>query len=335
MWTARRWGGTDAEVPSTDTSRVESSQVGEAVRADGYPMGGPFRTKGEEMTESSESAQTTRERRIATAAAALARHANPGPTALASLTDEQLIVLHGTSDAPALLTPWLDRSARSDAERELIRSSAARGLLADGGVAPEGTLASVEGREPVGDPHDLLPAALPAGIVGRRVYSRRRVTLSDLDDPERGAIQAFADLDGSVMQEQISARGIHHFAMSTADSAARVQVLWALGAPDQAGAPSEEPAPEIRSGTFEELLADGELGAVLASPSRRVRVLVEDRAAGERRMLWVMHDGSTSVALQPSDESSKSPSLESAVLDAVRVGPDDLLAQLTEFLRTS
>lgn len=287
------------------------------------------------MTESSGSPQITRERRIATAAAALARHAEPGPTALCSLTDEQLMVLHGSSEAPALLTPWLDRTVGSDAERELVRSSAARGLLAGGGVAPEGTLASVEGREPVGGPEDLLPAALPAGIVGRRVYSRRRVTLTDLDGPARGALQAFADLDGSVMQEQISANGIHHFTMSTAASAARVQVLWALGTPEQAGASSEASAPEVRSGTFEELLADEELGAVLASPSRRVQVLVEDRAEGERRMLWVVHDGSTSVALQPSDTSSEDPSLESAVLDAVRVGPDGLLAQLTEFLGAS
>lgn len=287
------------------------------------------------MTESPGSPQSTRERRIATAAAALARHADPGPTALGSFTDEQLMVLHGSSEAPALLTPWLDRSAGSDAERELVRSSAARGLLAGGGVAPEGTLASVEGREPFGDAEDLLPAALPTGIVGRRVYSRRRVTLTDLDDPARGAIQAFADLDGSVMQEQVSARGIHHFTMSTADSAARVQALWALGAPEQTGARPEATGPEVRSGTFEELLADGELGAVLARPSRRLQVLVEDRAEGERRVLWVVHDGSTSVALQPSDASSEDPSLESAVLDAVRVGPESLLAQLTEFLRAS
>ncbi|MGP5054573.1 hypothetical protein ACTXJ3_05645 [Brachybacterium paraconglomeratum] len=288
--------------------------------------------RGIAMTESADSTSTTRERRIATAAAALARHADPGPTALGSLTDEQLVVLHGAGDPPALLTPWLDRSAGSDAERELLLSSAARGQLASGGVAPERTLASVEGREPVGDPDDLLPAALPAGIVGRRVYSRRRVTLTDLDDRARGAVQAFADLDGSVMQEQISANGIHHFTMSTADSAARVQALWMLGDPELDGAPVGEIAPEVRSGTFEELLADRDLGAILASPVRRVQVLVEDRAEGERRMLWVVHDGSSPVALHPSDPTSEGPSLQRSVLDAVRVGRDDLRAQLSEFL---
>lgn len=285
------------------------------------------------MTESSDASHTSRERRIATAAAALARHADPGPTALGSFTDEQLRVLHGTGEPPALLTPWLDRSAGGDAEMQLLLSSSARGLLASGGVAPEQTLAAVEEREPVGDPEDLLPAALPAGIVGRRVYSRRRVTLTDLDDPARGAVQAFADLDGSVMQEQISANGIHHFTMSTADSAARVQVVWVLGVPDLEGDSSGEPAPEIRSGTFEELVGDDDLGAVLRSPARRVQVLVEDRAEDERRMLWVVHDGSSSIALQPSDPSSEDPALERSSLDAVRVGPEGLLAQLTEFLR--
>lgn len=333
MWMTRQWGGTAARPPWPAFDR-------DGGRTSRWPRlsatySGAMNDRGITMTESEGSTRTSRERSIASAAAALARHADPGPTALGSFTDEQLLVLHGSSEAPALLTPWLDRAAGSDAERELVRSSAARGLLAGGGVAPESTLASVEGREPVGDPDDLLPAALSAGIVGRRVYSRRRVTLTDLDDPARGAVQAFADLDGSVMQEQISVNGIHHFTMSTADSAARVQVLWALGAPEEAGARSGALDPEVRSGTFEELLVEGGLGAVLASPLRRVQVLVEDRAEGVRRMLWVVHDGSASIALQPSDASSEDPSLDSAVLDAVRVGPEGLLAQLTEFLRAS
>ncbi|MGP9582219.1 MULTISPECIES: hypothetical protein [unclassified Brachybacterium] len=279
-----------------------------------------------------ESTGTSRERRIATAAAALARHADPGPTALGSLTDEQLVVLHGTSKAPALLTPWLDRSTATDAQRELLLSSAARGQLAAGAIAPEGTLAKVEGREPVGDPEDLLPTALPAGIVGRRVYSSRRVTATDLDDPARGAIQAFADLDGTVMQEQISANGIHHFTMSSVDSAARVQVLWLLGAPDPESAPTEEQAAEVRSGTLEELTADPEIGVLLSSATRRVRILAEDRAEGVEQVLWVLHDGESTVALQPSEHGTGAPSLEASVLEVVRVGPDGLRAQLAEFM---
>src|SRR5690606_999142 len=337
MWTERCWGGSTAPPDDRGGALGDGRARSCSPRPATYPA--PMTDRGITMTESADSTSTTRERRIATAAAALARHADPGPTALGSLTDEQLVVLHGAGDPPALITPWRDRAAGSDGDRELMPSDAARGGHARcGGERPSAggaaarTLASVEGREPVGDPDDLLPAALPAGIVGRRVYSRRRVTLTDLDDPARGAVQAFADLDGSVMQEQISANGIHHFTMSTADSAARVQALWMLGDPELDGAPVGETAPEVRSGTFEELLADRDLGAILASPVRRVQVLVEDRAEGERRMLWVVHDGSSPVALQPADPTSEDQSLELSVLDAVRVGRDDLRAQLVEFL---
>jgi hypothetical protein len=108
-----------------------------------------------------------------------------------------------------------------------------------------------------------------------------------------------------------------------------------LGDPELDGEPDGEAAPEVRSATFEELLADRELGKILGSSVRRVQILVEDRAEGERRILWVVHDGTSPVALQPSDPTSEGPSLQHSVLDAVRVGRDGLRTQLAEFLSAS
>lgn len=274
-----------------------------------------------------------REERIATAGAALASRADPGPTALGSFTDEQLRVLSGpANENTSLLTPWLDSAAPDQAQQELLLASAARGMLAAGVIGPERTFAEAEGRTPDDDPDGLVPAALPAGIIARRRYSQLLVTITDVDEPERGFIQLFADRDGTVMQEQVSGQGVHHFTMCTIDSAMRVVRVWMLGSPQEESHYSASNAAEVWTGTMSDLRSVATLSAALNAPKRRVAVQAEDRAASTLQRLWVVRDDETLIALEAASAGDAPDALDDTTLSAVTVSADRLIEQLAEFL---
>ncbi|ATG51745.1 hypothetical protein CFK38_09575 [Brachybacterium vulturis] len=59
------------------------------------------------------------------------------------------------------------------------------------------------------------------GIIARRACSRRRLTVGRESDPRGLTVIFYADVDGSVLQEQVSADGLHHFLIQDLESALR------------------------------------------------------------------------------------------------------------------
>ncbi|WP_246957285.1 hypothetical protein [Brachybacterium sp. Marseille-Q7125] len=283
-------------------------------------------------------ATRAREGRIATAAAALASRAHEGPTALLSMTDEQLLVLSGRDPNSALVTPWVDAHAQSEQDHDLLLRSTARAMLAGGQVSTESTLAALEERDPMGEPSDLLPVPVAAGVLGRRGYSQLRVTATDLDASERGALQQFADSDGTVMLEQISANGIHHFTMCTREAAIELASPWIFGQLPTPGEGSPLPVsedsdtPEVVTGRYEQLRTDSPLADILQGAERRIAFLAEDRRARTTQVMWVITAGTEHIAVQPADETLDPEALEEVSLEALRVSRAGIAAQLSDFL---
>lgn len=276
---------------------------------------------------------TTHAERIAVTASALARHGIDGPAALASLTEEELLALTGSGDSSRVQTPWLDRFAPDDDRRSLLITAARRSMIARGVIALERTMAAAERRHIIDGGDDLVPAALLAGIVGRRAISQRCVTMHDLaagDPPSMTAIQLFADAAGSVLQEQVSHGGIHHFVMGSVADAVHLALTWIAGAPDGASKSATTDDPHhLHVGTLAELSAVPTLGPVIGAPARAVRIVAEDRASGETTELRVHHNGARIVALRHAEDLGGEGDER---FEAVSVHAEDLSRQLEEML---
>lgn len=291
---------------------------------------------------------TTAAERVIVAAAALAKHGQDHPTALVSLTDEELIALLGASPDPCLLTPWVDVHAPTDDERGVLAASARRSLLARGVVAPEATMAAAEEREPLGDPKAITATALLSGISGRRQLSQRRVTVEDIavsDTTDVVALQLFADRDGTVLQEQVTRNGLHHFVISRLEAALPTAIIWMLGVPDSETEFSSARFSGVRSGTLRELRNDTDVAETLAGASRHVRITAEDQADGVSQSLQIIHDGSSILAIERAEDSHEaSPDVvssaalasdifeETSRVDAVSITARDLARELRRML---
>lgn len=166
------------------------------------------------------------------AAGALAPRARSGPSPLLTLTDEEMFVLYGNAGKEQFASPWLDRLAvdRGQAfDVGMLMATARRAMLARGMIAPEVVLAAAEKREVSGDP--LLTSAnlLITGILTRRNHAVVRLEAFSDAPEERGAHHVFVDRDGTVLHEQTSPDGLHHFMMQEVPDSVDLLQSFVLG----------------------------------------------------------------------------------------------------------
>lgn len=259
------------------------------------------------------------------AAGALAPHAAGAGRPLPSLTDEEIIALVDEDALAGFDLPWVDgrESRPTGFSRAEARLSAARSLLARGVLAPESAVAQAEGRRVEGDPSAYVPDALLTGILARRVLSPLVVRIEGPLQDRVTIVVMFVDHDGSVLVEQVSPDGLHHFAMCDREHAARL-LVGRLLPPD---VPAVDPASAV--GTWDELLADPQVGPVLEDARRRSRVQVLDRRDGARDRLLVLA-GPRGLALVEGDEERSDPASDTPLRAALAdpAGIEDLAASL-------
>ncbi|MGP9694325.1 hypothetical protein ACT3TZ_06855 [Brachybacterium sp. AOP25-B2-12] len=269
----------------------------------------------------------TKDERAMLAAAALASDLSETPRLLVTITDEELLALAGPEEDEAAL-PWTDalRTRLPEYTVEDAVQTGSRILLARGMVAPEAVLARLEERSVIGDPETVRPSLLLTGVVARRALSPRRVSLRPEQPEGARFVVLHVDADGSVLQEQVSENGLHHFLMQDTASARRT-ISGLLDPPDEAAGLSADPAEaRVVTGRWGEVRErlDVDDSALL------VRIDVHDRPLRAQETLWWLRQGSSVHALRGASEGGRA-SLEHDDLEVASLGAgerEDLLAEL-------
>jgi hypothetical protein len=166
------------------------------------------------------------------AAGALAPLARSGPSPLLTLTDEEMFVLYGNAGKERFASPWLDRLAVNRGETfdvGMLMATARRSMLARGMIAPEVVLAAAEKRVVVGDPQQMSANFLITGTLTRRNHAVVRLEAFSEAPEERGAHHVFVDRDGTVLHEQTSPDGLHHFMMQEVSESVDLLRSFVLG----------------------------------------------------------------------------------------------------------
>lgn len=166
------------------------------------------------------------------AAGVLAPLARSGPSPLLTLTDEEMFVLYGNAGKAQFASPWLDRLAvdRGKAfDAGMLMATARRSMLARGMIAPEVVLAAAEKREVRGDPQLTRANLLITGSLTRRNHTVVRLEAFSDSPEERGAHHVFVDHDGTVLHEQTSPDGLHHFVMQNVSDSVDLLQSFVLG----------------------------------------------------------------------------------------------------------
>ncbi|MGP9539272.1 hypothetical protein ACT3SP_14770, partial [Brachybacterium sp. AOP43-C2-M15] len=218
--------------------------------------------------------QISEHERSLLAAGALAKDLPSSPRLLTTLTDEELLALTGPDRSGERL-PWID-GLRERAEGFSLEDAVltgARFLRARGLTAPESVLAGIESRAIIGEGSQVRAGLVVTGIVARRAASRRRVTVTRESEPRGVAVRFFADTDTSVLQEQISEDGLHHFLIQDSASARRALRSLLEDRGDDAPDPSHRGV--ITGGWAEVSSALG-----IADPSNVRRLDLFDRSDG-------------------------------------------------------
>jgi hypothetical protein len=237
-----------------------------------------------------------------TFAGALSRHARTGPTALISLTDEELLALIDDPDGSSVHLPWVTAQESSPAgfDRTQARLSALRSLLARGVVGPESAVAATERRAVDGDPSRLVATGLVTGIITRR---RAAVTTVEMVDETvaRGALSLHVDRDGTTLQEQVSTEGLHHFTMLDVTDATRsARTFCAPGLPvpgDDAASTAGARDGAVWTGPRDGFRTDPDLLRITGEILSCTHVTVQGEAgAGD---LWILTTERSLLLAQP------------------------------------
>lgn len=236
-------------------------------------------------------------------AGALARHGLSGPTSLLSLTDEEVLTLVDDPVREKVHLPWVEAQEASEQgfSRLQTRLSSARSLFARGILAPEFAVAQVEGREPRDDTDKATPNALVTGIIVRRRLAV--VTLDAVDELRlRGAFMLFIDRDGSILQEQVSPQGVHHFVMTDAGNARdalRAFTIPLLDADERYKTPRDHDGRVLWNGAIDGFLDDRTLLDVLGETTACVRL----ESTGENPgTLWLLSGEDALALVQESED---------------------------------
>lgn len=269
--------------------------------------------------------QISEHERSLLAAGALASDLASTPRLLTTLTDEELLALTGP-DRPGDRHPWIDglRKRVPGYGLEEAVLTGARSLRARGLTAPEAALAPLESRAQIGEGSAVRAGLVVTGIIARRAVSRRRVTVSRESDPQGLSVIFYADTDGTVLQEQVSADGLHHFLIQDMESALRALRSLLEADDEHAGEGSE--APSIVSGSWEEVSTA--LGIAEQTAVRRLDLY--DRSDEAEETLWIAASSMGSVVLR-STAGEDAHALTRTVLEASPASPqerDELLEEI-------
>ncbi|WP_053916418.1 MULTISPECIES: hypothetical protein [Brachybacterium] len=166
------------------------------------------------------------------AAGALASMLDEDPSPLITLTDEELFTLYGREGEGRFASPWLDRLAVDRGQRfdvGMLTSVLRRSMIARGMIAPEAILAAAEKREQVGDPQAMKGNFLLTGILTRRNHAAVRLEAVGHAPEERGAHGIYVDRDRTVLYEQTSPAGLHHFTIQNVSNSVDLLRTFVLG----------------------------------------------------------------------------------------------------------
>lgn len=284
--------------------------------------------------------QISEQERSLLAAGALAGDLGPTPRLLTTLTDEELLALTGP-DRPVNRLPWLDglRERVPGYGLEEAVLAGARSLRARGITAPEAALAAIESRDRIGDGSAVRAGLVVTGVIARRAAARRRLVLSRESDPHGLSVGFHVDSDGTVLQEQVSGEGLHHFLIQDLSSALRALHSLLEDDEDTGGSEGADQGEErsLVSGPWHQVSAV--LG--IADRSTVTRLDLVDQAAEASETLWIARSVEGPVVLRAAewDEAGAAPdgtaldgaALEGAALEATPLSAperDELLEEI-------
>lgn len=245
------------------------------------------------------------------AAGALASMIDEDPSPLITLTDEELFTLYGREGEGRFASPWLDRLAVDRGQRfdvGMLSSVLRRSMIARGMIAPEAILAAAEKREPVGDPQAMAGNFLLTGILTRRNHAAVRLEAVGHAPEERGAHGIFVDRDRTVLYEQTSPAGLHHFTIQNVSNSVdllRTFVLGrATGEADETveGSDPEEQDVVLWRGTMEGAHADPALLEHTGELIAATRISLSGSQASQSGELHFVSGRDALVILQPDQE---------------------------------
>lgn len=271
------------------------------------------------------------------AAGALASMVDEEPSPLITLTDEELFTLYGREGEGRFASPWLDRLTVDRDQRfdvGMMTSVLRRSMIARGMIAPEAILAAAEKREPVGDLQALTGNLLLTGILTRRNHAAVRLEAFGHTPEERGAHGIFVDRDRSVLYEQTSPDGLHHFTMQNVASSVDLMRTFVLGrATDEEdestqGSDSEEQDSILWRGTMEGAHSDPALLAHTGEVITASMISLSGSSVSRTGELHFVSGRAALVILQPDPERAA----EDGIVAARAVTPQQLDELLEELL---
>ena len=268
--------------------------------------------------------------RAVAAAGALARHGRERAAMLCSLTDEQLEALLGSEQPDGLRTPWLDDPGRR-VHAGLLRASAVRALVAQGALAPEAVVARIEERDVDGDPRRVVPSMLVLGVLARCALSPRTITVHEPTAPRGGAVVVHVDADGTLMTEQISPEGIHHFQMCPPDAVADLLLLELCAPRGVEELVGIDGTCATGTGALDEILARQDVAAHIAPDTRELAIDLADKGVDEIERIGIRIGRDAALVMRPEEGEGSDPGRVEAVL----TGSGGLTALVREIVGAS
>lgn len=262
----------------------------------------------------SEPAPTPENRREICAALVLSS-AEDGPVQMGVFTDEELIALDGLDTVQLVPLPWVVDNEDS-VERATAASIALRGLIARRLVLPAELLA--EDWDDLGDDPRRLYAVDPVqGILELRRRFTSLITFQRMVSEQIYTIVQYVYEGDTLLEEEITADGYHHFHVLPVDSA----VDHAVTLLDQDEVAGEDGEPiTLKMSAIEE---HPELGPVLSDTRALTVASLVTRAGEAEQLTFYATSDRTYVSRSDQDPSVPEPA-EDPELEFVQASTDSL-----------
>lgn len=262
----------------------------------------------------SEPAPTPENRREICAALVLSS-AEDGPVQMGVFTDEELIALDGLDTVQLVPLPWVVDNEDS-VERATAASIALRGLIARRLVLPAELLA--EDWDDLGDDPRRLYAVDPVqGILELRRRFTSLITFQRMVSEQIHTIVQYVYEGDTLLEEEITADGYHHFHVLPVDSA----VDHAVTLLDQDEVAGEDGEPiTLKMSAIEE---HPELGPVLSDTRALTVASLVTRAGEAEQLTFYATSDRTYVSRSDQDPSVPEPA-EDPELEFVQASTDSL-----------
>lgn len=253
-----------------------------------------------------------------TCAAAVLTSGENDVTAIAVLTDEEILALDGVDTAQFVPMPFLDEKVPSREERELLARTAARILMTRRDVISEVEASEAEER-PLAEENLRKVTVEPTltGVLFLRRSSRAVVMFERQVSEQTHRLYYYLHRDGVVLEEEVTADGVHMFTVMPQEKAVpRIHYLI-----DQAGIGGEDG--EALDIPVDQLENHPELGERLADTRAFTMATMLSTQTGDHKQL-TFHMTSTEVFAGQPDESGTTITIMPVGADSV----DTLIREL-------